>query len=93
MTGRRLAVRGLTLVVLAAVALVEVFPYLWMLSTSLKDLPSVTQFPPTLVPAPPHWENYARAWQSGPFLRYALNNVGQTRGALALQLFFCSLTA
>ncbi len=93
MTGRRLAVRGLTLVVLAAVALVEVFPYLWMLSTSLKDLPSVTQFPPTLVPAPPHWENYARAWQSGPFLRYALNNVVQTLGILVLQLFFGCLAA
>jgi len=80
--------RALTIAALALVALVEVFPYLWMLATSLKDLPSVTQFPPTLLPHPPHWDNYAKAWSSGPFLRYAVNNAVQTLGILALQLLF-----
>ena len=93
MTSRHLVVRWLTIVALAVVAVVEVFPYLWMASTSLKDLPSVMQFPPTLVPVPPHWENYAKAWQSGPFLRYALNNAVQTLGILVLQLFFGCLAA
>ena len=93
MTSRHLVVRWLTIVALAVVAVVEVFPYLWMATTSLKDLPSVTQFPPTLVPVPPHWENYAKAWQSGPFLRYALNNAVQTLGILVLQLFFGCLAA
>ena len=93
MTSRHLVVRWLTIVALAVVAVVEVFPYLWMASTSLKDLPSVMQFPPTLVLAPPHWENYAKAWQSGPFLRYALNNAVQTLGILVLQLFFGCLAA
>ncbi len=80
--------RGLTLLALALVALVEVFPYLWMVATSLKDLPSVTQFPPTLWPDPPRWDNYAKAWSSGPFLRYAVNNAIQTAGILVLQVFF-----
>jgi len=88
MTSSSLLIRGLTITVLAAVALVEVFPYLWMLTTSLKDLPSVTQFPPTLLPHPPRWDNYAKAWNSGPFLHYAMNNVVQTLGILVLQLFF-----
>jgi sn-glycerol 3-phosphate transport system permease protein len=88
MTSSSLLIRGLTITVLAAVALVEVFPYLWMLTTSLKDLPSVTQFPPTLLPHPPRWDNYAKAWNSGPFLHYAMNNVIQTLGILVLQLFF-----
>jgi sn-glycerol 3-phosphate transport system permease protein len=88
MTSSSPVIRGLTIAVLAAVALVEVFPYLWMLSTSLKDLPSVTQFPPTLLPHPPRWDNYAKAWNSGPFLRYAMNNAVQTLGILVLQLFF-----
>jgi sn-glycerol 3-phosphate transport system permease protein len=64
-----------------------------MLSTSLKDLPAVTQFPPSLLPQPPRWDNYAKAWQSGPFLRYALNNVIQTVGILVLQLGFGCLAA
>jgi len=88
MTSSSLLIRGLTITVLAAVALVEVFPYLWMLTTSLKDLSSVTQFPPTLLPHPPRWDNYAKAWNSGPFLRYAMNNAIQTLGILVLQLFF-----
>ena len=88
MTSSSPLIRGLTITVLAAVSLVEVFPYLWMLTTSLKDLPSVTQFPPTLLPHPPRWDNYAKAWNSGPFLRYAMNNAIQTLGILVLQLFF-----
>ena len=88
MTSSSPLIRALTIAGLAAVALVEVFPYLWMLSTSLKDIPSVTQFPPTLLPHPPRWDNYAKAWSSGPFLHYAMNNVIQTLGILVLQLFF-----
>ena len=61
--------------------------------TSLKDLPDVTQFPPTLIPNPPRWDNYAKAWQSGPFLRFLVNNVIQTVGILVLQLFFGCLAA
>jgi sn-glycerol 3-phosphate transport system permease protein len=48
----------------------------------------VTRFPPALWPAPAHWENYPKAWASGPFLRYAVNNAIQTVGILACQLFF-----
>jgi sn-glycerol 3-phosphate transport system permease protein len=80
--------RALTLAALALVAAAEVFPYVWMISTSLKDMAGVTRFPPALWPAPPHWENYAKAWASGPFLRYAVNNAIQTVGILACQLFF-----
>jgi sn-glycerol 3-phosphate transport system permease protein len=90
--GNRL-IRGLTLAALAVVAAIEVGPYLWMLTTSLKDLAAVTQFPPSLLPRPPQWDNYAKAWQSGPFLRYAVNNVIQTVGILVLQLGFGCLAA
>jgi sn-glycerol 3-phosphate transport system permease protein len=92
-THANLLVRGLTIAALAVVAAVEVFPYLWMFTTSLKDLPAVTQFPPSLLPHPPRWDNYAKAWQSGPFLRYAVNNVIQTVGILVLQLGFGCLAA
>jgi sn-glycerol 3-phosphate transport system permease protein len=92
-TPRNPLVRCLTLAALAVVAAIEVGPYLWMLTTSLKDLPSVTQFPPSLLPDPPRWDNYVKAWQSGPFLRYAVNNVIQTVGILVLQLGFGCLAA
>jgi sn-glycerol 3-phosphate transport system permease protein len=85
---RRASVRAITLAALALVAIAEVFPYVWMISTSLKDMAGVTRFPPALWPAPPHWENYAKAWASGPFLRYAVNNAIQTVSILVCQLFF-----
>jgi sn-glycerol 3-phosphate transport system permease protein len=80
--------RSLILAALCVVAVVEVFPYLWMISTSLKDMAGVTRFPPALWPGTLHWENYARAWASGPFLRYAVNNAAQTAGIVVCQLFF-----
>ena len=93
MTSANPLVRWLTVAALAAVALVEVFPYLWMVTTSLKDLQSVTQFPPTLLPSPPRWDNYAKAWSSGPFPQYFVNNVVQTIAILACQLLFACLAA
>jgi sn-glycerol 3-phosphate transport system permease protein len=93
MTRRRPVTRALTLLAVGVVALVEVGPYLWMVATSLKDLASVTRFPPTLWPSSPRWDNYVIAWQSGPFLRYAVNNVVQTAAILVLQLFFGCLAA
>ena len=70
MGSRNPLVRSLTIAFLAIIALVEIFPYFWIATTSLKDLAGVIQFPPSLLPSPPHWENYVKAWQSGPFLRY-----------------------
>ena len=93
MTSATPFIRWPTLAALAVVALVEVFPYVWMMATSLKDLASVTQFPPTLVPSPPQWDNYAKAWNSGPFLRYFVNNAVQTTGILISQLVLGCLAA
>ena len=93
MTSRNPLIRTLTIGFLALVALVEVFPYFWIATTSLKDLAGVLQFPPSLLPLPPHWENYVQAWQSGPFPRYLLNNVITTFGILILQLFLGCLAA
>ena len=93
MSSRNPWIRSLTIACLAAVALAEVFPYFWIATTSLKDLAGVLQFPPSLLPLPPHWENYAQAWQSGPFPRYLFNNVVTTLGILIVQLFLGCLAA
>ena len=87
MSARGPALRSLILAALGLVA-IEVFPYLWMVNTSLQDMGAVTRVPPTLWPETLHWENYAKAWVSGPFLRYAVNNAVQTVGIVVCQLFF-----
>ncbi len=92
---RRAARVGHAVIVLAlvVVAVVEVFPYLWMALTSLKDLPAVTRFPPTFLPRHARWENFAVAWRSGPFLRYFVNSVVQTAAILVCQLVLACLAA
>jgi multiple sugar transport system permease protein len=50
---------GLPLLAGAAINLV---PFLWTLSTSLKTPQEVFVYPPTWIPNPIHWENYAKAF-------------------------------
>jgi multiple sugar transport system permease protein len=65
----------LTHAVLAVWAAVMVFPFLWMLATSLKPAPEILAFPPHLLPRAPTALNYARAFQTAPFARFFLNSV------------------
>ena len=44
-------------------AMVMVFPFYWMLTTSVKSFVEAGQFPPTLLPKEWHLENWAEAWR------------------------------
>lgn len=66
--------------------LVFVFPFFWMVSTSLQTLRETMSYPPKLLPAVPQWENYRLAWESGPFLMYLRNSVLVTLSVIVLQL-------
>ncbi|NPV08515.1 MAG: carbohydrate ABC transporter permease [Anaerolineae bacterium] len=48
-------------------------PFLWMVSTSLKDPKEVYLFPPKLIPSALHWENYRTAWTLLPFTLFLRN--------------------
>jgi len=75
---RRLRGRlGLALLYLGAAGLAAqaVLPLLWMLSTSLKPPREVLATPPTLIPAAPTLENYARLLGQTAFVRYFVNSV------------------
>ncbi len=58
---------------LIAGAVVFMIPFLWMLSSSLKELPQVFVFPPKWLPNPIRWDNYAQALERMDFL-VALKN-------------------
>ena len=61
------------LIVLAG-AVTMVFPFLWMLSTSLKDTKFVYQFPPQWIPNPVDWHNFVEIWEVVPLGRGLLNS-------------------
>jgi len=62
-----------------------VFPFVWMISTSFKTLGETLTFPPKWIPEQFIWENFAKAWNSGPFFKYFLNSLIVSVGILILQ--------
>lgn len=63
------------LVLLVALSLVFIFPFLWTVTSSLKQPYEIFNFPPTLFPAVPQWKNYATVFQIAPFFRWIVNSV------------------
>lgn len=55
-------------------AVFMVFPFIWMLSTSLKTVGAISQMPPQLIPNPVNWDNYVTIWNKIDFGRYTLNS-------------------
>jgi ABC-type glycerol-3-phosphate transport system permease component len=91
----RLAIRGralrrrrrrswLTGIVLAVVAVVWIYPFVWLLSASLKSPTEVFGKGLDLMPEETRWENYARAWTDVGFASYMVNTVIITLGTVAL---------
>lgn len=73
---------GLGLLVLF---LIFAIPFLWMASTAFKTLGETMTFPPVWIPESLQWQNFAAAWNSGPFLKYFFNSVFVTLAILVLQ--------
>lgn len=60
------------LIVMAALAL---FPFLWMISTSLKGSEEAFAYPPKLIPKVFQWGNYKKAMTALPFAGAYLNSL------------------
>ncbi|MDQ6739334.1 MAG: carbohydrate ABC transporter permease [Actinomycetota bacterium] len=85
--------RAVLFLILAAVAVAMVFPFVWMVLTALKPERNIVTFPPRLWP--PIWtlENFTNIWQRVPFGRFFLNSVLFAGGVTIVSLFLDSLTA
>lgn len=77
--------RVLNFVLKAIVLIIFVFPFLWMISTSLQTFEETMAFPPTWIPAWPQWKNFADAMSAGPFLTYFKNSVVITFSIIVIQ--------
>ncbi len=64
---------ALTYAALIIGALIMVFPFLWMILTSLKTVPESMQVPPTIFPKEMIVSNFSDAMKSLPFLKLYLN--------------------
>lgn len=50
------------------------FPFLWMITNSVKTKDEIWQIPPRILPAIAQWQNYADALVNGMFFRYMWNS-------------------
>lgn len=62
-------------IILFLAAAICIFPFLWMVSTSFKDMNEVYRLPPTLIPESPILSNYPDGWAYADFTRYTQNTV------------------
>ena len=82
--------KAITYVLLIALAITMVLPFLWMLSASLKLDKDVFRFPIQWIPTDPRWSNYVKIWTQIPFLTFFANTTKLTTIITLLQLFTSS---
>lgn len=88
---RRLLAGVASHLVLGAGVALMLLPFYWMITTSLKTYDQALRFPPTWLPWPPRWANYAEVWQAPHMARYyfnsALVSVATTAAEVVLSLY------
>ena len=79
---------------LTAIAVITVFPFFWMLSTSLKGpLDQITSVPPQFLPGNPTLANYEKVLASLPIPRFFFNSVVVSVAVGALNVVVAALAA
>jgi len=88
---RQTARNALIYAVLIAGAVLMAFPFLWMLSTSFKDMGEVRAWPPHWLPQQVDLTNYTDIWQQYPMVRFLWNGFVIAGLSTLGTLFSCSL--
>jgi multiple sugar transport system permease protein len=80
-------------VILALGAFVMVFPFIWMILTSFKDISQAFLIPPKWIPDPWVWENYPNSLAALPFGRAYFNSFYITLLVTGFTLITASMAA
>ncbi len=67
--------KTITYVALTAVGITMVIPFLWMISTSLKEPQAIYAFPPKWIPEPIIFTAYLKVWKVIPFAKFYFNSI------------------
>ena len=77
--------------VLVPATLALIFPFVWLVVTSVETPAEALHFPPVLIPRELHLENYPNALAAAPFGRFFLNSAVVAVTTVLCNLVFCSL--
>lgn len=85
--------RIVVFIILLAGAFTMVLPFVWMLSTSLKEAKMVYQVPPQWIPNPVDWQNYVEAFTKSDLLSGLKNSTIVSFCVLLFGTFSSTLAA
>jgi len=76
--------------ILGVIAVLQIYPLIWLVFFSLKTNQEVFNASPFALPADPKWENYATVWTQGNINLYFFNSVWITLVSVALTILLAS---
>ena len=65
----------LSYIFIIIMAVITLFPFVYMILSSLMTFQEATSLPPTLIPKHFQWENFRLAMEQAPFVRYFFNTI------------------
>jgi multiple sugar transport system permease protein len=77
--------------VLIPATIILIFPFAWLLITSVETPAEALHFPPILIPHHLDFGNYPQALQAAPFARFFVNSIVVAVVTVLCNLVFCSL--
>ena len=79
-------------IILIAISLLSIFPFIWLMSTSLKGIDeNIFAYPPNLIPQDFTLKNYAEVWDKVNFIGYFINSMVVAGLTVLLNLVLSSL--
>ncbi|MBE7709838.1 MAG: carbohydrate ABC transporter permease [Cyanobacteria bacterium SIG32] len=83
-----------THLILIIVSVLSIFPFLWLISTSLKGAgENIFAYPPVFIPQDLTFENYVGVWKRVNLFGYFVNSMIVAIGTVVLNLLLSSLAA
>ncbi|WP_322907959.1 carbohydrate ABC transporter permease [Paenibacillus campi] len=82
---------GVLYLVLGILAIIQIYPLIWLFMFSLKTNQEVFGMSPFALPQQPQWSNYPKVWSQGHINLYFLNSVWYTVVAVILTIALASL--
>ena len=67
--------KAIAYILLTLGALTMVIPFLWMISTALKDRGQLFFYPPVWIPKPIMWRNFIEVFEVLPFALFFFNSL------------------
>lgn len=78
--------------ILLSVSILSIFPFIWLISTSLKgNSENIFAYPPTIIPRDFTWANYVGVWHKVDFIVYFINSMIVAGGTVLLNLILSSM--